>query len=86
MSNDKYTSIVNLDFQYAHRFMNWPREAKHLHGHSGLLTIELENIVDPVTGFAHACKDGYKKAWEVCDHFHHATIFQEGDPLLEAVL
>ena len=27
MPNDKYTSIVNLDFQYAHRFMNWPREA-----------------------------------------------------------
>ena len=22
MPNDKYTSIVNLDFQYAHRFMN----------------------------------------------------------------
>ena len=24
MADDKYTSIVNLDFQYAHRFMNWP--------------------------------------------------------------
>ena len=65
MSNDKYTSIVNLDFQYAHRFMKWPREAKHLHGHSGLLCIELEDTVDPVTGFAHACKEGFKKAWEV---------------------
>ena len=31
-SNELYTSIVKLDFQYAHRFMNWPREAKHLHG------------------------------------------------------
>jgi len=86
MSNEKYTSIVKLDFQYAHRFMKWPREAKHLHGHSGLLEIELENTVDPVTGFAHACKDGFKKAWEVCDHFHHATLFQEGDPLLDAVI
>ncbi|MCI5136293.1 MAG: hypothetical protein D3920_14780, partial [Candidatus Electrothrix sp. AW2] len=65
MSNDKYTSIVKLDFQYAHRFMNWPCEAKHLHGHSGLLKIELEDTVDPVTGFAHACKEGFKKAWEV---------------------
>jgi len=86
MADDKYTSIVNLDFQYAHRFMNWPCEAKHLHGHSGLLQIELEDTVDPVTGFAHACKEGFKKAWEVCDHFHHATLFQEGDPLLDAVL
>ena len=86
MADGKYTSIVNLDFQYAHRFMDWPREAKHLHGHSGLLQIELEDAVDPVTGFAHACKDGFKKAWEVCDHFHHATIFQEGDPLLDATI
>jgi len=45
---------------------SWPREAKYLYGHSGLLTIELEDTVDPVvTGFAHACKDGFKKAWEV---------------------
>ncbi len=86
MAKEKATSIVKLDFQYAHRFMNWPREAKHLHGHSGLVTIELEDEVDPVTGFAHACKDGMKKAWEVCDNFHHATIFQEGDPLLDATL
>jgi len=84
--SDKATSIVSLDFQYAHRFMKWPREAKHLHGHSGILTIELEAEVDPITGFAHACKEGMKIAWEVVDHFHHATLFQEGDPLLDAVL
>jgi len=86
MSNEKYTSIVKLDFQYAHRFMNYPCEAKHLHGHSGLVTIEIEDTVDPVTGFARACKEGFKKAWEVCDNFHHATILQEGDPLLEPLL
>ena len=86
MSNNKYRSIITLDFQYAHRFMNWQREAKHLHGHSGLITFELENEVDPTTGFAHSCKDGQKIAWEVLDHFHHATIFQEGDPLLDAML
>jgi len=84
--NNKYTSIINLDFQYAHRFMSWKREAKHLHGHSGLLTIELESEVDEVTGFAHACKDGVKIAWEVLDHFHHASLFQIGDPLLEVIL
>jgi len=86
MPGDRCVSLVNLDFQYAHRFKDWPREAKHLHGHSGLLSLELEGAVDPVTGFAHACKDGFKAAWEVCDHFHHATLFQEGDPLLDAVL
>jgi len=66
--------------------MNWKREAKHLHGHSGLLTLELENTVDPETGFAFPCKEAQKIAWEVADHFHHATLFEEGDPLLEAML
>ncbi|MCL2532265.1 MAG: 6-carboxytetrahydropterin synthase [Oscillospiraceae bacterium] len=84
--NNTYRSIAKIDFQYAHRFMNWPREAKHLHGHSGYLTLELEDTVDPVTGFAFPCKEATKIAWEVCDHFHHATLFQEGDPLLDAVL
>ena len=31
-------------------------------------------------------KDGVKKAREFVDHFRHATLFQEGDPLLDAVL
>jgi 6-pyruvoyltetrahydropterin/6-carboxytetrahydropterin synthase len=40
MKDTKYRSIVKLDFQYAHRFMNYPGEASYLHGHSGLLTLE----------------------------------------------
>ena len=80
-------SIMTVDFQYAHRFMNWEREAKHLHGHSGLLTVELENEVDPKTGFAFACKEAQKIAWkEIVDHFHHATLLQEGDPLIDAMI
>ena len=47
IKDESYTSIVKLDFQYAHRFMNWKREAKRLHGHSGLLTIELEVKLTP---------------------------------------
>jgi len=80
-------SIMTVDFQYAHRFMHWKREAKHLHGHSGLLTIEMENTVDPVTGFAFACKEAQKIAWkEIVDHFHHGLLLQEGDPLIEAII
>ena len=85
--NNKYSSIMTIDFQYAHRFMDWDREAKHLHGHSGLLTIEMESEVDPKTGFAFPCKEAQKIAWaEVLDNFHHATLFQEGDPLLDVML
>ena len=42
MKDLNYRSIVKLDFQYAHRFMNYPGEASYLHGHSGLLTLEIE--------------------------------------------
>ena len=83
---NKARSIMTLDFQYAHRFMNYPGEAQYLHGHSGLLTIEIEGEVDPVTGFAHACKEAQKAAWEVADNFHHGTILEEGDPLIETIL
>lgn len=79
-------SIVNLDFQYAHRFMDFDGEAQYLHGHSGLLTLEIGGKVDERTGLAYPCKEAFKLAWEVADNFHHGTLFQEGDPLLELVL
>ena len=78
--------IVNLDFQYAHRFMYYEGEAQFLHGHSGLLTLEIGGPVDERTGFVYPIKDAYRLAWEIADNFHHGTIFQEGDPLLEMVL
>ena len=85
MANDKYTSIVKLDFQYAHRFMNYPGEASYLHGHSGLLTIEIEGELNK-HNYAYPVKEAQKLAWAIADNFMHATIFQEGDPLLDLVL
>ena len=46
MADNKYRSIVKLDFQYAHSFMNYHGEASYLHGHSGLLTLEVEGDLD----------------------------------------
>jgi len=85
MKNEKYRSIVKLDFQYAHRFMNYPGEASYLHGHSGLLTIEIEGELNE-HNYAYPVKEAQKLAWAVADNFHHGTIFQEGDPLLDLVL
>ncbi len=85
MTNNKYRSIVKLDFQYAHRFMNYPGEASYLHGHSGLLTIEIEGDLDN-HNYAYPVKEAQKLVWAVADNFHHATIFQEGDPLIDLVL
>ena len=84
--NNEAVAIVKLDFQYAHRFMHYPGEAQFLHGHSGLLEIEIGGNVDDVTGFTYPIKEAKKLAWEVANNFHHGTLFQEGDPLLETVL
>ena len=83
---EMYRSIVVVDdFQYAHRFMDYPGEASYLHGHSGWLTFEIEGPLNE-HGFAHAIKEAKKLAWEIADNFHHASVFQEGDPLLDLVL
>jgi 6-pyruvoyltetrahydropterin/6-carboxytetrahydropterin synthase len=80
-------SIIKHDFQYAHRFMNYHEgEAQFLHGHSGYIEIEVGGEVDERTGFAHPCKEAQKLLVEVAENFHHGTIFQEGDPLLEHLL
>ncbi len=43
-------SITKVSIQYAHRFLDYEGEAQYLHGHSGLLTIEVEGDVDKRTG------------------------------------
>ena len=39
-------SIATLDLQYAHRFYGFKGEAQYLHGHTGHLTIEVEDSVN----------------------------------------
>ena len=39
-------SITTLDLQYAHRFYGFKGEAQYLHGHTGVLTIEVEDSVN----------------------------------------
>ncbi len=40
-------SITTLDLQYAHRFYGFKGEAQYLHGHTGVLTLEVEDTVNP---------------------------------------
>ena len=40
-------SITSFDLQYAHRFLNFQGEAQYLHGHTGVLTIEVEDTIEP---------------------------------------
>ena len=36
-------SFTTFNIQYAHRFYNFKGEAQYLHGHTGILTIEVED-------------------------------------------
>ena len=39
-------SFTTLDLQYAHRFYGFKGEAQYLHGHTGILTLEVEGTVN----------------------------------------
>ena len=39
-------SVTTLSLQYAHRFYGFKGEAQYLHGHTGELTIEVEDTVE----------------------------------------
>lgn len=79
-------SITKLDLQYAHRFYGFKGEAQYLHGHTGILTIEVEDSVEPGVNMVFPCNEIQKTAWNVLKNFDHALILREDDPLLPAVL
>lgn len=80
------TSITKLDLQYAHRFYGFRGEAQYLHGHTGVLTIEVEDTVNEGVNMVFPCNEIQKTAWEVLKNFDHALILREDDPLLPAIL
>ena len=79
-------SITTLDLQYAHRFYGFQGEAQYLHGHTGKLTIEVEDSIEKGVNMVYPCNEIQKTAWEVLKNFDHALILREDDPLLPAIL
>lgn len=79
-------SISTIDLQYAHRFYNFKGEAQYLHGHTGILTIEVEDSINEGVNMVFPCNEIKKTAWEVLQNFDHALILREDDPLLPAIL
>ena len=79
-------SITKLDLQYAHRFYGFKGEAQYLHGHTGVLTIEVEDTVEPGVNMVFPCNEIQKTAWSVLKNLDHALILREDDPLLPAIL
>ncbi len=79
-------SITVLDLQYAHRFYGFRGEAQYLHGHTGVLTIEVEDSIESGVNMVFPCNEIKKTAWEVLQNFDHALILRHDDPLLPAIL
>ena len=82
----KMRSIATFDLQYAHRFYKFRGEAQYLHGHTGVLTIEVEDTVNPGVNMVFPCNEIQKTAWSLLKNFDHALILREDDPLLPAIL
>lgn len=79
-------SIAKLDLQYAHRFYGFQGEAMYLHGHTGILTIEVEDGITPKVNMVYPCNEIKKIAWDVLRNFDHALVLRKDDPLLPAIL
>ena len=79
-------SITTFDLQYAHRFYGFQGEAQYLHGHTGVLTIEVEDTINEGVNMVFPCNEIQKTAWDVLKNFDHALILREDDPLLPAIL
>lgn len=79
-------SIATLQLQYAHRFYGFKGEAQYLHGHTGVLTIEVEEPINKGVNMAFPCNEIKKTAWNVLQNFDHALILRKDDPLLPAIL
>lgn len=78
-------SFTTLHLQYAHRFYGFRGEAQYLHGHTGTLTIEVEDEINPGVNMVFPCNEIKKTAWNVLKNFDHALILREDDPLLPAI-
>ncbi|MCF0194170.1 MAG: 6-carboxytetrahydropterin synthase [Bacteroidaceae bacterium] len=79
-------SITKFDLQYAHRFYGFQGEAQYLHGHTGVLTLEVEDSVNAGVNMVYPCNEIQKVAWDVLKNFDHALVLREDDPLLPAIL
>ena len=79
-------SIAQIELQYAHRFYNFKGEAQYLHGHTGVLTIEVQDCINKGVNMVFPCNEIKKIAWNILQNFDHALVLREDDPILPVIL
>ena len=60
-------SFTTLDIQYAHRFYGFKGEAQYLHGHTGILTIEVEDDVNMGVNMVFPCNEIKKSLGSIAE-------------------
>lgn len=78
-------SLTTFNLQYAHRFYGFKGEAQYLHGHTGSLTIGVEDTINEGVNMVFPCNEIKKTAWSILKNFDHALVLREDDPLLPAI-
>ena len=78
-------SVTTFDLQYAHRFYGFKGEAQYLHGHTGTLTIEVEDSINAGVNMVFPCNEIKKTAWSILQNFDHALVLREDDPILPMI-
>ena len=73
-------SITTLDLQYAHRFYGFKGEAQYLHGHTGVLTIEVEDTVEPGVNMVFPCNEIKKNRLVSSEKFRSCPDSERGRP------
>ena len=81
MSHFKVTK--QIDFCYGHRLLNYDGKCKHLHGHNGLLEIEVASGTLDSRGMVVDFGDvkDIVKGW-VDENLDHKMILSKDDPIL----
>ena len=62
-------------------FMVFEEKPQYLHGHTGVLTIEVEDTINTGVNMVYPCNEIQKIAWNVLKNFDHALVLREDDPL-----
>ena len=68
-------SITTFDIQYAHRFYGFKGEAQYLHGHTGVLTLEVEDSVEPGVNMVYPFQRGPSLGEKLCSKVKDFWIF-----------
>ena len=81
-----YKIVKQIDFSYAHRLVDYPGKCAFLHGHNGLVEIEISGSELDKLGMLVDFTEVKTLVEEWIDqHLDHRTILKKDDPLAEVL-